>query len=547
MMNLFGFISWLGKRHLILMAILVYTAFLILPRWISLAYQNLATLELVCASSHQIQCQDTRQTVQRYLQQSVFWSQKNGRANYWLGTTLLELGEYKTAIELLQQTSQLYQDTSVHYSLVRAFERTEQWDSAYQEYLFIALGDEKKPNWERGIGWRLFLRKAEEARKLGKWSDAVSNYQQAIIWYPSSYNQPDGIYHQLNLALVEVLKEKLKNYPDNLKLRYEIGWLLQRSGHVEEAQRIFASILQVDFFAESLTVTQLGRIFYLQGLYQEQQDQPDVAIEYYLQALEYEPHLVGVYHHLRSLYLDRGDQEQANLVDNRLNNLLPQHLVEQPVFDNWELTGFDQLDKMALDKGIPMELNLYWMHILPSGEKQIYIETRQVYNLVPNAGFEWEIDSGTGLPFGFQNGTQLGGDDRYYQLFIDEGTKETVVSLDNKLRSTTDIFSLPVAIQQGHSYLLSGNLRVDEQRLGAAYLGVYWLGTQNKQPTRENWIIPGARSKTWVNVAGILQPPKDATGTQVWMMNHSQPLGQVWFDNLLLVEITPPDEFNRLN
>ncbi len=203
--------------------------------------------------------------------------------------------------------------------------------------------------------------------------------------------------------------------------------------------------------------------------------------------------------------------------------------------NDWQLLGYD-VNEARLVRGEPTALWLYWSapangismtnesHFYQIGERWVQV-IEEARNLVPNGGFELGR-----VPFGFPEDiysisaqTRTFAADRRYE----QDTRVALLNNIDELNHTsfvTDYFP----VDQTKFYLQASWLRGEA---GNGYFGRQWLPSRNY-----DFATMEANPSGWTHYAQVIKPPDGTTTTQVWLLNYES-VGQVYFDNVLFVEI----------
>jgi hypothetical protein len=98
-------------------------------------------------------------------------------------------------------------------------------------------------------------------------------------------------------------------------------------------------------------------------------------------------------------------------LERRLAGREPEYKVGQKVGEDWVLVGYD-LDEESLERWSETTIWLYWLPSKPvkiekpgwyqAGKR--WVEVKEVRNLAPNGGFEWDSKVGAIYPYGWPSG-----------------------------------------------------------------------------------------------------------------------------------------------
>lgn len=491
-------------------------------------YQNLA---LLCWAEA---C--PRNKIDHLLEKSLEWNRDNQRARYWLARSLLTQERTADAFQLLEQIPQAQQDASTVYARITAYEQLGRYSEAYANYLWLA-----EHSMFKNSPWRALLLQADAAFAAEQWEIAKEAYRLALARYPANQPIPQTLYHYLLYARQHQHEADSLNHAENITDLYKKMYYCVELSDFTCADSIARGLEADHQTDETLTAIQLAQLAFVRGQQNQHQQNWSAAINYHELARKQAPHFLPPYRELVRLYTELKQPAQVQVVEQELGQLIPQVAVDRVQLGTWRLTGLDLIDEIEIAEGGLVTANLYWQRIEGSGTATT-TETRQLRNLIANAGFEWSTPVTNGaIPVGYKNGIQPSWSE-VGTIGVNQGDSNSYLVLANQAHSSSDLFSWPITVTPGHPYLVVGKLRVDEAGIGAAYLGIYWHELNTTQPSIANWIIPGAKSQQWATVAGVLQAPDQAMSASLWLMNASQPQGKVFFDNLVVAELTTPQE-----
>jgi len=222
--------------------------------------------------------------------------------------------------------------------------------------------------------------------------------------------------------------------------------------------------------------------------------------------------------------------------------------------NGWHLVGFD-VDQDFLEAGAPLEVTLWWqppMGTHPQGTQgmsvgEYWVQRQKVYNLAPNAGFEWD-EPHVGLPTGYPEefyGATFGSVSVVQD--VREGCLTNVLRLDGRFSPNVGLPGFEVPVDPQGLYLMAGWKR-DPYATG----NIGRLCRPADGAERPNYIAypisgqPGG----WLYFAD-LGPPQIADGVRqnvelcrVFALNYGG-AGSVSFDDLLFVRIEMPETRER--
>lgn len=495
----------------------------------ALIYQNLA---LLCWVN---ECPASR--IDHLLGKSLDWDRGYQRTRYWLARSFLAQERTTDALHLLEQFPQPKQDVLVVYAHIMAYEQLDRYNEAYVNYLWLAQHSSFKYS-----SWGASLLEADVAFSSEEWEIAKEAYRLALARYPANQPIPQTLYRYLLYARQRQLGTNSLNHTQNIAVLYQKMDDCIELSDLTCADNIARRIEADEQTDKVLTATQRAKLAFVRGQQTQHQQNRSAAIHYYELARKQDPHFLPPYWELSRLYTELNQPAQAQVVQEELSQLTPQVAVNDAQVDTWRLIGIDLNDEIEIAEGDLVTVNLYWQRVEENGTTTTTIETRQLRNLVANAGFEWSSPVINGpIPTGYKNGTQPTWSEAG-TIRVEQSDSNDYLVLDNQAHRSSDLFSWPITVIPGHAYLVIGQLRVDEAQLGTAYLGIYWSESNIAQPSVANWVIPGAKSQQWVTVAGVLQAPEQVLSASLWLMNASQPQGKAFFDNLIVTELTAPQK-----
>jgi hypothetical protein len=208
--------------------------------------------------------------------------------------------------------------------------------------------------------------------------------------------------------------------------------------------------------------------------------------------------------------------------------------------------GYD-LDEESLERWSETTIWLYWLPSKPVEMKKPgwyqagkrWVEVREVRNLVPNGGFEWDPKVGAIYPYGWPLGIYKAPLE-CHQLVIDErdGEKNKCAKLSNSEDYTcTSLASIEIPIDPNAIYLQAGWIKSEG---GNGYLGRRWMGKIEEKPPY-NYVVGGVRAESWTHYAGIAKPLEGASSCRLWLLNYKSS-GKVYFDDILFIKLEIPEE-----
>jgi tetratricopeptide (TPR) repeat protein len=227
--------------------------------------------------------------------------------------------------------------------------------------------------------------------------------------------------------------------------------------------------------------------------------------------------------------------------EEHLTNRKPEFMINQTLH-GWLFQGYD-VDETRLIRGEPVWLYLHWLapaeaQAIPEDDNfyqlgQHWVQMVEVQNIILDGGFEMSQ-----TPLGFPRdiyrsdpaGRQLTTDSR-------NGQKTTVALLSNTSEfSRTSLATEWFQVNQDKFYLQAGWIRSESER---SFMGQRWLG-DIEASARYSYVADLTTPITWTHYAEIITPPRGATQSEFRLLNESTIEGQVYFDNLIFVEIDKP-------
>jgi hypothetical protein len=233
-------------------------------------------------------------------------------------------------------------------------------------------------------------------------------------------------------------------------------------------------------------------------------------------------------------------------LEKRLAGREPEYKVGQKVNEDWVLVGYD-LDEKSLERWSEITIWLYWLPSKPveikkpgwyrAGER--WVEVREVRNLVPNGGFEWDPKVGAAYPYGWPSGI-YGAPLEFHELVIDErnGEKTKSARLSNsETHNRTSFASVKIPVNPNAIYLQAGWIKSEG---GNGFLGRRWIG-KIKEEQPYNFVVGGVNAESWTHYAGIAKPLEGASSCRLWLLNFES-TGKVYFDDILFIEVQVPQQ-----
>lgn len=406
----------------------------------------------------------------------------------------------------------------------------------------------------------LFL--ARQAREQGDTADAIRYLRTALTCGLPELG--DIVYEEYE----QELERALAVYFEHRWLSEgQAKWALKaakyywRTGEYIRAFELAVAALNTG----ELSLAPKGEALLLEAMGMESRGDLQTAVALYEHALSYNPRLVEAYLRLIELSKRIGDFEQAALWTQRLERLEPLYDVNQtlplrggmfrrsagdgpgewlwaeiPVAERWTLMGYD-IDEDLLEDGTRVPVTLFWRlpaGTTPEGENwhqagDHWLQIVEAVNLVPNAGFEWDMPADKVLPTGFPFLSYPGQSLANQAIGVTERADQRTQVLELKNTNgvtTVGLRSLGCEVTDGF-YLQGGWLRTIDAR---ANLGRYWLGSNLSY---DYVVSPHSSSlPQWTHWAAITRPAPDAQKIQVFLLSWNNS-GRVQFDNLVMFKL----------
>ena len=396
-------------------------------------------------------------------------------------------------------------------------------------------------------------------RRAGNWDEAVREYQVGLALGVNRVGH--DVYIEFYKALVGLYRSRLNDDPTNAKWRNLLGKYLAKSGDSLAAEAEFRWIANHARHSD-LQSSDWGEVYYRIGLVLEMQGRSAEALDSYRMALDYYPRIVDAYWRLEQIYRARGWTDRAEEINERLATLEPEYrlsgnntvcgismampetkaLSEESLKgshqDCWTLLGYD-LDEEALETGAEIAIALYWLsheslEIAAPGWYQAgdhWIELREITNLAPNGGFEWDEGEGAMHPFGYPGVIYSGEIFDHHRVMIDKrDSKETkVVVLDNTEephRSSLSSFGRPIDWQG--VYLQAAWVKSSD---GAGGMGRIWKGGV-KVWQSYSYVDCKKKPGAWTYCSGIAKPLQEGKMLYLWLLNVGSSRKVLYDDHL---------------
>ena len=521
------------------------------PYFASAFYMGLGSKALE-AALEEPEALESRARAVNYLQQAVRWDRNNAEASELLAKAYRqlaevyvgrgELAEARSALEaLLEQDPE---DQFALYYLARAYEEAGERGKAaenYERLRYFELEEGGKiPAYLGGLSAKL--------EEYGIWGqDEVVNIVSFLVW--------QGEWGQAE----ELLARMAMKYPHNPEWAFYRGEMYHRRGELEEALRNYERAIGLDSrYAQAYL--RIGRAYEDRALASMPEarsaDLQEAARWYKMYHALAPENLLGLKKLVEiceELEWAGIEPESLNLqpealreeLERRLAEREPEYKVGQKVGEDWVLVGYD-LDEEALKMWSETTIWLYWQPSKPvemkkpgwhwAGER--WVEVREVRNLVPNGGFEWDLKVGPAYPYGWPSGIYKAPLE-CHELVVDErnGEKTKCARLSNsQTYQSTSFASIEIPIKPGAIYLQAGWIKSEG---GKGYLGRRWMGKIEEKPPY-NYVVRGVKAESWTHYAGIARPPEGATSCHLWLLNYKS-TGKVYFDDILFVELELPE------
>ena len=404
----------------------------------------------------------------------------------------------------------------------------------------------------------LFL--AEQLMLAKKWPEAVQNFRLGLAFgYDQSLPIDLQLFYQ---ALSQDYLQQFKVSPNNPRLAFLVG-KYKYFGNMPDARQWFEQALEMGRGNASYA-TEMGQSLLYLGQLEEAASNTTQAQAFYQDAIAIAPGLREAHVRLLINLREQNKNQAAAQVEKQLLKLGPTYLLGRQSADasyqipapgafpgDWTLVGYD-LDQEQLENGGPLDIRLWWIspasNFQPSAKRQwlrvgeYWVEQRQVYNLYPNAGFEWGTDP-TGIPLGQAGSVYQSSPDSLRVIITKRDGQETHVlaAFNDEQNPSVGLASYPTPVDPANYYLMAGWLW-DTSR--AANIGrncgwqdgggPYYIAYETQEPFRP--------LKTWVHVAdlNILFPGEQPNGGCETLLIHYMNQEQAMWDDILWVEIEKP-------
>lgn len=390
-----------GARATIALLVFTTVSFFLGSKLISAAYTNLALIEVnkVWLADPESSALNPEPNASNYslvraiqcLEQAVRWDPKNAKAYWALVQAYFLMGKRSAAAEALAQMEEPRSEgILIHEGK-------------------IGLGLMEKLKYGKRLEtWYILVSRAMLHVKEREWEKAVADYRKGLALGVSRIG--DDLYLEFHQALATLYQKRVAKDPSNPKWHYLLGKYLWKSGEQDEAQKHLEFVVE-HRSSHLIKHDEVGQAYYYLGLWFESKGQVAKAIDRYEQALAMNERIMPAYDRLRWLYQANGRLSDAETLQQRLAELQPEYKLGQEVGGGWVLLGYD-LDEEPLEAGAKIEMALYWQPprsieiTKPSwyraGER--WIEVKEVKNLAPNGGFEWDAGLGKAYPYGWPSG-----------------------------------------------------------------------------------------------------------------------------------------------
>jgi tetratricopeptide (TPR) repeat protein len=223
---------------------------------------------------------------------------KDGSLHLIVALAHLGKNEIEEAFAALEQAVLTEPDNpQIHATLRQIFLQEERFDLARD--IFESLLQQWPDNGlgQAGLGWA-YMHLDNEEKALLMLEQAVAHDDSNLF----AHVQLSRIYtrHERMDEAIQVLQSALGKDPDNQQLLLALGEYLLQQHRGEEAERSFKKALHHSD-TRAVTATQIAQIYYAQDLRRK-------AIEYYEQAIDYEPQAHLVLNNLAWTYAEEGIQ-----------------------------------------------------------------------------------------------------------------------------------------------------------------------------------------------------------------------------------------------
>jgi hypothetical protein len=205
------------------------------------------------------------------------------------------------------------------------------------------------------------------------------------------------------------------------------------------------------------------------------------------------------------------------------------------VTDSWQLQGFTVRSWTAFDHGFPATVGFFWQN----GAGQLYQQTVRIWNRLSNGGFELGTASHPNHLLGWFKPTYALRSLSSVPLGVvwRQGITSTVLlSRPTGPEHNDDTLARLIRVQP-QTYLL-WHAWIDNSNNGNPHIFVEWRDARQK-PIKPEIPMQGNASGTSGDYAGVLQVPDNAMYMALNLTNWKSS-GEVLWDNLLLLPLTPP-------
>ncbi len=222
-----------------------------------------------------------------------------------LGNACKEAGRSDEAIRHFQAALKIRSDIpELHNGLGVLYLEKENLKAAEKEFRLALRLRQDFAQAHFNLG-RVFLAQEQKGGAIAHFKEAVRNKTD----YAEAYIALAGIYKHWGIAekALPLYEEALKYQPDNVHLMSAYGAVLQDVGRTQEALDVSRRAYDLAPIDDITTTISLGERLLLAGKHQE-------AREYFLESLEQNPKVVGVYNSIAaSRKFQEGDPEIADM------------------------------------------------------------------------------------------------------------------------------------------------------------------------------------------------------------------------------------------
>lgn len=207
--------------------------------------------------------------------------------------------------------------------------------------------------------------------------------------------------------------------------------------------------------------------------------------------------------------------------------------------DRWRLIGVD-VDRTALALGPLVETTFFWTYTAMPGAAPTYVaDHRLVYNLIPDAGFEWLPASQHVRPFGYLPRLYAEIPPLPYEV-VRSGENQYFCLANTEDSPNTGILTAwrELALEQTDVKILQGGMfRTMEG--GKAHIGWRWRSNEDDQVHFAH-IVQGEQASDWKRAAQVWEIPAGADQVAFHLLQF-QNQGQACFDELFSFELRLPE------